>query len=201
LKEVRIYFEGDKKLRRGFNGFFNCVFERARSGRIRISFIAGGATPVKDFCTALGKHPDASNCLLIDSEKPFADTCFDRLIERDDWNPPGKSSQYKEDVLWMVQIMESWFLADKDTLESYYGNNFNRNTLPQNSRIEDIPKGDVLDGLKETTRETQKRKYHKTNHAPDILAKIDPSKVKEASPNCVRIFDVLLQKIESFTNE
>ena len=38
---------------------------------------------------------------------------------------------------------------------------------------------------------TQKGKYHKTMHAPDLLARIDAAKVRAAAPACDRLFNVL----------
>lgn len=77
--------------------------------------------------------------------------------------------------------MESWFLADRSALEKYYGQGFKQKSLPGNPNIEEIPKGDVIDGLKTAARETKKETYHKTQHGFEILEKIDPSKVRTAS--------------------
>ena len=74
--------------------------------------------------------------------------------------------------------MESWFLADRAALEKYYGQGFRQ---PGKQNIEEIPKGDVIDGLKAAARETKKEIYHKTQHGFEILERIDPSKVRTAS--------------------
>jgi hypothetical protein len=81
----------------------------------------------------------------------------------------------------MVQSMESWFLADKEALQAYYGNDFNVNSLPRRPDIEAIPKRDVLAALENATHLTKPGSYHKTRHGFDILGRIDPTKVREAS--------------------
>ena len=91
----------------------------------------------------------------------------------------------------MVQCMETWFIADKDTLVSFYGQHFRESALPVRNEIEEIPKQDLLDGLKNATGQTQKGKYWKGGHSFDILAKINPQKVTEGSPHAKRLIDTL----------
>ena len=96
----------------------------------------------------------------------------------------------------MVEMMESWFHADKDALASYYGKkDFKRAALAANPQVEQIPKKDLADGLKNATRDTSKGPYHKTAHAPEILARINPGLVRQAAPNCARLFDALQEKL------
>ncbi len=89
--------------------------------------------------------------------------------------------------------MESWFLADKQVMEVYYKTGFRQNALPSNPRVEQIPKGDVMDGLKRATRHTHKGKYDKGRDSFEILARVDPEKVSIASPYAKR----LLAKLSS----
>jgi hypothetical protein len=177
VTEIRIYFEGDKALRPGFHQFLSYVIEKAREQKVRFQLIAGKATAEADFQAAHDMHPDAWNILLQDSDGP---------------NPGGKNS-----VCWMVQLMEAWFLADPEALERYYGGGFIRNALKQNPRVEEIPKADVLECLKEATRNTQKRHYHKTAHAPHILELLDPDKARKAAPECDRLFREILSELEN----
>ena len=86
-------------------------------------------------------------------------------------------------AFFMVQLMESWFLADRPMLESYYGRGFSFRSLPANPNIEDIPKPDVELGLRNATRRSIKGAYSKTNHAPDLLNQLNPTTVYNACPN------------------
>jgi hypothetical protein len=95
----------------------------------------------------------------------------------------------------MVQIMETWFLADREALATYYGNGFHAASLPGNPRVEEIPKEDVLRSLREASRHTQKGPYHKTKHTAHILRKTNPDKVQAAAPHCRRMFNELSRRL------
>ena len=88
----------------------------------------------------------------------------------------------------MVQVMESWFLADCDALRAYYRAQLRESALPQNPQIEQIPKRDVLEGLKRATDGD----YHKGADAPRILERLDPKRVRERAPHCRTLFESLL---------
>jgi hypothetical protein len=178
-REIRVYFEGDTRLRRGFHAFLLETVEAARSARLRIQFIATGGTPAQDFRDALDSHPDAVSILLLDSEGPFHPHSERALSVG--FAPADR-------VFWMVQMMESWFLADPEALANYYKTGFLTSALPGNSDIESLPKTRVEECLKKATRKTQKRVYDKANHAPDILALIKSARVRSASRHCDRLF-------------
>jgi hypothetical protein len=188
VTEIRIYFEGDEALRPGFRAFLGQIADAARFRRCRFSLIAANGTPVPDFHTAIKTHPNAMNVLLLDSEdaitQPLPELCTRKGL-----------SGHSERVFWMAQAMESWLLADPDSLKKYYGNGFGENALRSNPHVEEIPKSDVLSRLKAATKTTKKREYHKTGHAPDLLAKVKPELVKAAAPNCKRLFEELLAKL------
>jgi len=84
------------------------------------------------------------------------------------------------------------FLADKAALQKYYGQGFKEKSLPGNPNIEEIPKDDVIDGLKAAAGDTAKETYHKTQHGFEILEKIDPSKVRAPSKFAELFFIQLL---------
>jgi hypothetical protein len=87
----------------------------------------------------------------------------------------------------MVQVMEAWFLADVSALRAFYGD---RLQVGWNPKVEEIPKDDALATLKRFGGE-----YHKTKHAPKLLAVIDPTTVRNAAPNCERMFRALLDEL------
>jgi hypothetical protein len=188
VKEIRIYFEGDDALRPGFRSFLSQIAEAAKLRRCKFNLIAANGTPVLDYQDAIATHPDAWNVLLLDSEEaitgPLPDFCRKKRL-------PDLS----DSVFWMVQIMESWFLADPESLKKYYGDGFRENALDGDPRVEKIPKADVLLRLKAATRATKKKEYHKTAHAPDLLARIKPDLVKAAAPHSTRLFGELLAKL------
>jgi uncharacterized protein DUF4276 len=186
VTELRIYFEGDVGLRPGFRSFFGSIYEAARTRRCRVELVATDGTPVRDYYTGLKANPNAWNVLLLDSDGPADRTheewCRVKQIE------PSRSNS----VFWMVQIMESWFLADADALRVYLGKRFQDGSLKGNPRVEEIPKNDVLVRLKKAAGGD----YHKVNDGTRLLASIDPLKVRKAASNCERMFSTILGGLE-----
>jgi hypothetical protein len=172
VTKVRLHFEGDERLRSGFRRLFSSI------PNDRLQLIATGGKPIQDYAKALRSHPEALNLLLLDS---------DELPERR--RELGRYPQ--ERIFWMIELMEAWFLADREALKRFYRRNFNESALPGNSVVENIRKHDVITALTLFSKPTQKGPYHKTKHAPFILASLDPDLVRKAAPECERLFTVL----------
>ena len=192
MSAIYVYYEGDPELKAGYAAFFQAVREAAQRLRIPFRLVAGQGRVVRDFMIALRANGDAFNVLLLDAERADDGTLRAELEGRGDWQPPRGVIVSPEQVHFMVQCMESWFLADLDALEAYYGQGFHRGSFPANQLIEAVPKQDVFRALKNATHNTQKKEYHKTRHAPELLARIRPAEVRARSPHCDRLFDVLL---------
>jgi Domain of unknown function (DUF4276) len=188
VTEIRIYFEGNDALRSGFRVFLDQIAEASRSRKWRFNLIATNGTPVPDYHDAVKTHPRAWNVLLLDSEGAITESPADLCAKK---GLAGLSDR----VFWMVQMMESWFLADPEKLKEYYGQDFKEDVLRGNPNVEQISKGDVKARLLAATRKTKAGKYHKTSHAPHLLSRIRPDLVKAAAPNCQRLFDALLTKL------
>ena len=198
--KVHIYVEGGgdqnltlTKCRRGFSQFFKKIVPSGAQPKI----IACGSRiqAYNRFCTAIKQYSDVFCILLVDSEAPVTDDqgSWHHLKKRDHWDCP--SSATDDNAHLMVQCMESWFLADKNTLADFYGQGFNLNALPKQLNIEKIPKDDVNQGLEAATRQTKtKGKYHKTRHGFDLLALISPDKVRQTSEHADKLIMILLEK-------
>jgi len=91
----------------------------------------------------------------------------------------------------MVQVMESWFLADRNELAQYYGQEFLLASLPGQPNVELISKQDVFSALQHASAKTQKGQYHKTSHGFDLIERIDPNLVRAASAHANRLLTVL----------
>jgi hypothetical protein len=192
MRRVRIYVEGGgdgalnrAALRNGFRSFF----ER---GVARFEIIACGRRDAtfKRWKAALSSEPEAFNVLLVDSEGSVADGTAPRrhLGDRDGWQFP---SGFDEQVHMMVQMMESWFLADPRALTEYYRHQFGANALPVRQNVEEIPKVEVERALKNATRKTSKGEYHKIHHGSALLALIDPKEVRKRTAHCERLLTSL----------
>jgi hypothetical protein len=86
VTELRIYFEGDGKLKPGFHEFLKEIRIAAQSDRCRFRLIDTNGTPVEDFRDALEQTQRHGmsfcliwNVLLLDSDTPhtgsLADLC------------------------------------------------------------------------------------------------------------------------------
>ena len=148
-----------------------------------------------DFCTALKRATRTGDIvfLLVDSEDTiqpaFMNNPWDHLLARDGWKRPAGASI--DQVHLMIECMENWFLADKEALETFFGQGFRVRSLPSNPNIEAITKPDVLNSLGKASRETQKGEYGKGAHSFKILERIDAKKVLAASPSAQRLIDEL----------
>jgi hypothetical protein len=194
IQEIRIYFEGDKLLKPGFSEFFAELRNRARDRRCKFQLIAaeGGSEACRFFGLALKNHIGAFNILLKDSEGPLGADAAIHLCRDYGW---GESQS--DCIFWMVEMMEAWFHADKEALEKFYGQGFQKKALKPNPKVEQIPKEDLRRGLRDATANTKPGNYfdNKTSHGPKILESIDPGRVREASPNCDKLFAAVLGRL------
>jgi len=203
VNEVRIYAEGggggkDSKaaIRRGFGEFLRQLRALARDRRIRWNIIACGPrnAAFDAFETALRTHAAAFNVLLVDAEGAVNQTPWGHLQERDGWNHPHVADDHCH---LMVQMMEAWFVADIDTLESFYGNGFRRQAIPVRNEVEAIDKAILETALQNATRDSRKGPYHKIRHGSKLLCLIDSQIVRSKAPHCERLFGTLAHKIEA----
>ena len=193
---ITLYVEGggDSKAlrtrcRRGFRKFFE---KAGLGGRMpRISACGGRREAYRRFRMRLVAG-DRIPMLLVDAEGPFTTARpWQHLRNRDQWDRPSGAGD--DHCHLMVQIMESWFLADKSALKSFYGQRFQAGALPGSRKIEHIAKADVMNRLHRATRKTGKRSYreNKGSHSFMILAKINPTAVESAVPSARVLLDVL----------
>jgi len=161
-------------------------------GRIKPVPGRGRDDAIYDFLLSASQYPnpELAHVLLLDSEVSDDGRLFERLTQEGSWRPRTVVPSERQ-VGWMVQVMEAWFLADRDALYSYYGSNLNANALPKNPKVEAISKSDIWKGLKRATRKTGKGDYHKGSHAPRLLEKLDPDRVRAAAPHCARMLKIL----------
>jgi hypothetical protein len=202
VREIRIYFEGDRALQPAFGVFLAEARERARARNIRWSLIACGSRSraFLDFQDALDDHPEAFNLLLVDSEEPVVQPPWEHLRcrQQDQWTPPRIDDSHCH---LMVQMMEGWFVADVQALKDYYKKGFNAKVIPKGVNVEQIEKEKIDTALHEATRKTSKGKYDKTKHAPEILQRLNVAKVRKAAPHCDRLFKTLTEITRSLGAE
>lgn len=185
--KVRVFVEGgggksvNSTCRRGFRRFLE---EAGIDGRMLEIVPCGSRTHAfEDFKTDLAEE-EVVAFLLVDAERPVRAPArrpkpWQHLKEApDNWSRPKAATD--DQCHLMVQVMESWFLADPDALKAFYGREFREGSLPRNQNIEQISKQDVERGLKDATRATKKGEYYdnKGKHSFAILAELNPAMVR-----------------------
>lgn len=205
---VKLYVEGGgdtaalkTACREGFTEF---ITKAGIKKRPRVVACGGRRDAYESFCTAIAQGEEA--VLLVDSEiavsaahqagnldqwLPWA-----HLLQRDNWSKPNGSKDI--DCHMMVQVMESWFLADRGTLQAFFDPGFNANALPAAANsVEGVAKAAVYSALQQATKSCKtKAPYGKGEHSFKLLAKIDPAKVAAASPWAKRFVDELKKKMD-----
>ena len=194
MVSIKLYVEGggDSKAlkmacRRGFRRFLE---KAGLTGRLPRIVAAGSRQNAYESFKTAHDHGTGTVLLLVDAEGPVTeDGPWRQLRTRDGWNRPDGATD--EQCHLMVEVMESWFLADREGVEAFYGRGYRSNALPPSRKVEQIPKGDVLDGLVQATRNSTKGRYDKGAHGFRILENLDPAKVREAAPLADRFISTL----------
>ena len=174
-----VYLEGSNHLRRPLGNFLR----RAAGAQIALNVL-----PCRDRGRAIrlfGQTQSVDSLLLIDSEGDDLNTLRQLVVSR------TRLPNATDRTFFMVQLMEAWFLADRDCLTTYYGASLRNRRLPNNRQPESVRKNDVLNRLRQATQGSPKGAYHKTDHAPEILEQLNPTTVYNACPNFALLVDHL----------
>ncbi|MCL2347616.1 MAG: DUF4276 family protein [Planctomycetaceae bacterium] len=199
-----IYMEGggdhnkplQDELRKGMHDFLEKLNELSKNKEMpSVVPCAGRSQALDRFRTALMQGKNA--LLLVDSEcavsKKHENKPWDHLKQCGQKHLDKPDGATDEQCHLMVQCMESWFLADPEALEKFYGHELNQNHLPAQGRnLEEIEKEQVYEKLEMATRNCEpKGKYSKRKHSFKLLGLIDPQKVATASGWAKRFFEIL----------
>ncbi len=197
---IAIYMEGggDSRdgraaLRTGMDALLMPLKEIAQRQRLRWRLVACGGRDAafKAFRNA-ANGSDTIAALLVDSEAPVSTTPTAHLARRDGWQLQFADG---DAVHLMVQVMETWIVADVGALGRYYGSGFERSRLPRRATLEDVSKSDLARALDRATAATSKGSYRKIRHASELLCRIDPEIVKQRCPHFERLWEWLERQL------
>ena len=135
-------------------------------------------------------RPGELPILLVDSEGPVDanHSAWQHLRHTDGWERPAGARG--EQAFLMVQVMETWFLADRDALRNYFGPSFQAGRLPRQRELESIPKDAVLQSLAAATADCNRR-YDKGIVSFEILGRVDPILAAERCPGAKSLLECL----------
>lgn len=195
---ARIYVEGggagellDTLFRQGWNEFFRRAGLVGRMPRV----VRGqGRLRTFDLFVTRVRNPRAGELplLLVDSEEAVAPahTAWQHLKARpgDNWDRPNGVADHQ--AFLMVQVMETWFLADRALLRDYFGPSLREAHLRAWPALEQVSKPDVMNALEQATAGCDKR-YSKGKVSFELLAKVNPAHVEAACPHARSLLDRL----------
>jgi len=154
------------------------------SGR-QPKLVAGGGrdTVFRDFRMAHDAAKADFVAMWIDSEEPISDidAAWDHLenvTTVTKWDRPDGALD--DQVLFMTTCMETWILADRETMRENFRQGFNENQLPPISDIEKRSRDDVQARLVIATKNCQNA-YEKGKRSYMIVGKLNPDALRQLS--------------------
>jgi hypothetical protein len=198
---VKLYVEGGARdsalerslCRQAFSRFFSA--DPRLKGNLPRTVPCGGRKAAYDaFVTEVrNASPAVLPLLLVDSEIGVTggQTVWEHLKSRpgDEWEKPEGVTNGQ--AFLMVQVMETWLIADREAMERFFGANFRQAAIPAWPNLEEAPKRAVYESLERATAYCGARKYAKGRLSFDLLAHISPAKVEAASPHARELFERL----------
>lgn len=193
---IKIYIEGggegkdlDIRFREAWTKFFKAA---GLAGQMPRPVRGKGRAHTFDlFSTAVkNSQPNEMPLLLLDSEVAVKNdkTVWQHLKECDGFDKPQNATD--EHAYLMVQVMETWFLADINCLRTYFGSKFKADKIPNWTDLESQSKVSVFEALEKATVACEKP-YKKGKVSFDILGKVNPQKVLERCPHAMDLVEFL----------
>lgn len=158
----------------------------------------GGRGSVYDrFCTAHATQGNGYVAMWIDSEDPMADIeeawgHLQQVRTVAQWTMPAGAQN--DQVLLMTTCMETWIVADRDTLREHFNRGLNENSLPHTNGLEGKQRHAVQLALELATKDC-KNAYAKGKRSFEILEKLNPDVLKQHLPSFVRVDRILRMKL------
>ncbi len=197
MNGIAVYLEGGgdtaeskASIRFGMAQFLGALRDAARRKHWHWKVVpCGSRVAARDaFLNARTTDAESHAILLVDSEAPVAGSPTAHLRARDGWILTGVPD---DDVHFMAQVMETWIVSDPEALQTYYGNEFNRNALPTHATLEQVEKTRIAQSLDDATRRTQKGPYHKIHHGGPLLQTVRTAIVRQRCSYCERLFSIV----------
>lgn len=207
---VTVYVEGGgdraqlkAQCRRGFQKLLD---KAGFGGRLpRVVACGSRNDAFRDFKIALRERVERKDdeypILLVDSEDLLAEAdrtdinpsgAWRHLSRRDDWTRPSGAEDDQAQL--MVTTMETWLLADRQTLIAYFPA-MSASALPPDADLESRRKKEVSAALRNATQSSSKGPYHKGNHSFDLLGRIVPEELKSRLPHFRRFVETLKARL------
>lgn len=187
---VTIFVEGggdSKELRtRCREGFSKLIKKMGFAGHMpRIVACGGRGNTYEMFKTAVASvGNDEYPILLVDSEDLISsDRPWEHLYIRDSWDCPAGASD--DQAQMMATCMETWIMADHETLQKAFGSCLRGGSLFPANNLEERSRQELLAALKSATANCGKNKgYDKGKRSFQLLAELNPRALENLSYFC-----------------
>ncbi|MDA0839478.1 MAG: DUF4276 family protein [Planctomycetota bacterium] len=117
---------------------------------------------------------------------------LNRLKTRDNWDRPAGAVD--KQVLFMTTCMETWIVADRETLRKHYGHKLQETALPPTNDLESRDRAVVQDKLKQATRNCSNA-YKKGKRSFLVIGELNPVALVPLLPSFARAKKVLKEKL------
>lgn len=168
-----LFIEGESNSPNGDlrQGFSKLLEKRVEGNLPKINLGGGKSQTVRKFVK--NKLDAGSLLLLIDLDRPEEEKEQD-LREND-------LLSKKEDVFYMVQEMESWFLSQPDVLDSFFGLDDQRKKVSDKLSKRKVTEiGDPKEALKNATKNSKRGVYHEIKHGVELLKLLDAKQLENS---------------------
>lgn len=203
---VRIFVEGggdSKELKsRCREGFRKLLENSGFQGRMPGFVACGGRNKVFDmFCTSAQRDGDQlRSYLLVDSEDPVegedyspeSSIAWIHLKKRDRWDQPD--GVLNAQALLMTTCMETWIMADRDAIHTFFGGTIREASLLPMYELEKQPRDKVLESLISATENCGRSKaFRKGKRSFELLIHLNPKTLQQNLPHFQRFIQTLSQ--------
>ena len=194
---AHLYIEGAEskedqvRCREAFRNLIGKLGFAAGKRMPRLSACGGRNSAFDNFKTAHAQRQQGDYiAMLVDSEDPVADVdkTWDHLKSRDNWEKPAGAID--EQVLFMTTCMESWIVADRETLKKHYGHKLQETALPPTNNLESRGRSDVHDKLEHATRDCSNA-YQKGKRSFHVVGDLNPAALERLLPSFARAKRIL----------
>ena len=179
MVEKILFIEGTKDDSNGDlrQGFHKLLAQKLSGNMPRIRMGNGITTTIDGFKNnRLSKH-----CiLLVDLDAPEAQKDMKLLAYT--------LLNLKDNVFFMIQEMEAWFLSQPEILDAFYGDKNTKKLSKKKSEDIDRP----AEYLSELTKNTRNGSYHKVKHGVRLLGLLNAHKLEQSSTE----FANLIKKLQ-----
>lgn len=198
---AHLYIEGAEskedqvRCREAFRNLIGNLGFAAGKRMPRLSACGGRNSAFDNFKTAHAQRQQGDYiAMLVDSEDPVTDVdkTWAHLKTRDNWDKPAGADD--EQVLFMTTCMESWIVADRETLKKHYGHKLQESALPPANNLESRGRSDVHDKLEHATRDCSNA-YKKGKRSFLVVGELNPAALEPLLPSFARVKKILKAKL------